>query len=198
MHSHLFTLIVLLQFMHVTILSPGTVATDLPHLLFVHAASMVRLVPTNSAQHIFRFNLIFTSSSWSMSFLITSSDKIGISSISADTMAIVVGVVDNFLSKKFFGFKLWNSYFLSSSIGCVNSPRIVMPRSLVWSNKITSRRLLVLPGDWMVFFPDRNFILPFISNICKFCAPLKSTFWKYFSLKLKSTDADFRITFGCV
>ena len=62
MHSHFFTLIVLLQFMHVTILSPGTVATRLPHLSFVHAASMVRVVPTNSG-HIFEYNLIFISSS---------------------------------------------------------------------------------------------------------------------------------------
>ena len=63
MHSHFFTLTVLLQFMHVTILSPGTVATGLPHLSFVHAASTVRLVPTNSGQHIFGFTLIFISSS---------------------------------------------------------------------------------------------------------------------------------------
>ena len=56
MRSHFFTLIVLLQFMHVTILSPGIVATSLPHLSFVNAASAVRLVPTNSGQHIFWFN----------------------------------------------------------------------------------------------------------------------------------------------
>ena len=87
MHSHFFTLIVLLQFMHVTILSPGTMGTGLPHLSFVHAASTVRLLPTNSGQHIFGFNLIFISSSCSIYFLITSSDKIGISSISSDTIA---------------------------------------------------------------------------------------------------------------
>ena len=87
MHSHFFTLIVLLQFMHVTTLSPGTMGTGLPHLSFVHAASTVRLLPTNSGQHIFGFNLIFISSSCSIQFLITSSDKIGISSISSDTIA---------------------------------------------------------------------------------------------------------------
>ena len=32
MHSHFFTLMVLLQFIHVTILSPDTVAAGLPHL----------------------------------------------------------------------------------------------------------------------------------------------------------------------
>ena len=57
MHSHFFTLIVLLQLVHITTLSYGTVATGLPHLSFVHAASTVRLVPTNSGQHIFGFNL---------------------------------------------------------------------------------------------------------------------------------------------
>ena len=61
MHSHVFTFIVLLQFMHVTNLPPGTVATGLPHLSFVHAASTVRLVPTNSGKHIFGFKLIFIS-----------------------------------------------------------------------------------------------------------------------------------------
>ena len=101
MHSHLFNLIVWLQFMHVTILSPSTVARGLPHLSFVHAASEVRLVPTNSGQHIFGF--IF--SSRSMYFLITLPDKTDISSVSSDAIAIVVGVVDNFLSKKLFRFK---------------------------------------------------------------------------------------------
>ena len=125
MHSQFFILFVLLQFIHDTILSPGTVATGLPHLSFVHAASMVRLVPTNSGQHIFVFNLIFISSSWSMYFLITSSDKIGISSISSHTIAVVLGVVDNFLPKKFFRFKLWNLHFLPSSIYCSNSPHIL-------------------------------------------------------------------------
>ena len=182
MHSHLFTVIVLLQFMHVTILSPGTVATGLQHLSSVHAASTVRLVPANSGQHIFGFNLTFISSSWSLYFLITSSDKIGISCISSDTIAVVVGVVDNFLPKKFFRFKLWNLYFLPSSIDCVNYPHIVMRMSLVWSNKIASRRLLVLPDDWMVFFPGRSFIHPIISNILKFCTLMKSTFGKCFSL----------------
>ena len=47
MQSHLFTLIVLSQFMHVTILSPGTKGTGLPHLPFVHAALTVRLVLDN-------------------------------------------------------------------------------------------------------------------------------------------------------
>ena len=56
--------------------------------------------------HIFGFSLIFISSSWSMYFLITSSDKITISSISSDTTAVVEGVVDNLLPKKFFKFKL--------------------------------------------------------------------------------------------
>ena len=56
MHSHFFTLIALLQFMLVTILSPGTAATCLPHLSFVHAA-LVGLVRTNSGQHIFGFKL---------------------------------------------------------------------------------------------------------------------------------------------
>ena len=100
MHSHLFTLIVLLQFMHVTILSPGTVAAGLSHLSFMHTASTVRSVPTYSGQYILGFNLIFISCSWSICFLITSSDKIGMSSISSDTTAVVVGVVDNFLLKK--------------------------------------------------------------------------------------------------
>ena len=59
MHSHFFTLIVLLQLVHITTLSYGTMATDLPHLSFVHAAPTVRLVPTNSGQHIFVFNLSF-------------------------------------------------------------------------------------------------------------------------------------------
>ena len=49
--------------MHVTILFHGTVATVLQHLSFMHAASMVRLVPTSSGQHIFESNLIFISSS---------------------------------------------------------------------------------------------------------------------------------------
>ena len=52
MNSHFFTLMVLLQFIHVTILSPDTVAAGLPHLSFVHATSTIRLVPTNSGQHI--------------------------------------------------------------------------------------------------------------------------------------------------
>ena len=56
MHSHFFTLNVLLQFMNETIISASTVATGLPDLSFVHAASTVRLVPTNSGQHIFGFN----------------------------------------------------------------------------------------------------------------------------------------------
>ena len=56
MHSHFFTLIALLQFIHVTILSPSTASTCLPHLSFVHAA-LVGLVPTNSGQHILWFNL---------------------------------------------------------------------------------------------------------------------------------------------
>ena len=94
----------------------------LPHLSFVHATSTVRLVPTNSGQHIYGFNLIFISSLWSMYFLITLSEKIGISFISSDTIPVVVGVVDNFLPKKLFKFKLWNSYFLPSSIDYVNSP----------------------------------------------------------------------------
>ena len=75
--------------MHVTILSPGTVATSLPYLSFVDAVSTVRLVPTNSGQHIFGFHLI------------------------------------------------------------VPIPYIAMPMSLVWSNKTASRRLLVLPGDFL-------------------------------------------------
>ena len=182
MHSHFFTLIVLLQFMHVTILSLGTVVTVLPHLSFVHAASTAWLVPTNSGQHIFGFNLIFISSSWPVYFLITSFDKIGISSISSDTIAVAVGIVDNFLPKKLFRFKLWNSHFLPSSIDCVNFLHSVIPMSLVWSNKIASRRLLVLPGYWMVFFPGRNFSHFIISNIPKFCALMKSNFWKFFSL----------------
>ena len=124
--------------------------------------------------------LIFISSSWSLHFLITSSDKIGISSISSNTIAVVVGVVNNFLPKKLFRFKLWNLYFLPSSIDCVSSPYIVIPMSLVWSNKIASRRYL--PGVWMVFFPRRNFIHPIISNIRKFFALINSTFWKCFSL----------------
>ena len=132
--------------------------------------------------HIFGFSLIFISSSWSMYFLITSSDKITISSISSDTTAVVEGVVDNLLPKKFFKFKLWNSYFLPSSIDYLSSPHIVMAMSLVWSYKIVLCRLLILPGDWMVFFPVRNFIHPIISSILKFCALIKSTFWKCFSL----------------
>ena len=135
MHSHFFTLIVLLQFMHVTTLSPSNVATSSPHLSFVHAGSTVRLVPTNSGQHIFGFNLIFISSSWSMYFFTTWSDMIGISSISSDTIAVEVVLVDNFLPKKIFRFKLWNPYFLPSSVDCVNSPHIVMPMSLVSSKK---------------------------------------------------------------
>ena len=163
MQSHFLTLIVLLQFMHVTILSAATAATSLPHLSFAYAVSTVRLVPTNSGQHISGFNLIFISSSWSMYFIITSSDKIGkigIFSISSDTIAVVVVVVDSFLFKEFFRFKLWNPYFLSSSIDFVNSTHNVMPMSLVWSNEVASRRLLVLPGDWMIFFPGKNFIHP--------------------------------------
>ena len=74
-----------------------------------------------------------------MYFLITSSDKIGIFSISSGTIAVIVGVVDNFLPKKFVRFKLWNSYFLPSSI---NSLHIAMPMSLVRSNKIAPRRLV--------------------------------------------------------
>ena len=70
--------------MHVTVLSPDAVATGLPHLLFVHVASTVRLVPTNSGQQISGFS---------------------------------------------------------------HSLNIVLPMSLVWSNKIASCRLLVLPGD---------------------------------------------------
>ena len=70
MHSHFFTVIVMLQFMHVTILSPGTMATGLPHLSFVHAASTIRVVPTNSG-HILGYNLTFISSSLSMYFLTT-------------------------------------------------------------------------------------------------------------------------------
>ena len=122
MHLHFYTLIVLLQFMHATILSPSTVATGLPHLSFVHAASTVRLLPTNSGQNIFGFNLIFISSSWSMYFLITSPDKIGVSSISSDTTAVVVGVVDNFLPKIFCRFELWNLYFLPSLADVSISP----------------------------------------------------------------------------
>ena len=61
MHSQFFTLIILLQFMHATILSPGTVAAGLPHFSFVHAAAIVRLVPLNFGQHIFGFDLIFIS-----------------------------------------------------------------------------------------------------------------------------------------
>ena len=142
MQSHFFTLVVLFQFMHVTILSPGFVATGLPQLSFVHAASTVRLVSTNSGQHIFGMNLILISSSWSMYFLITSSDKIGISSISLDTIAVVVGVVDNFLRKKSFRFKLWNlnlNLSLNLNLNCVNPPHTDMPMSLVWSNKFASR-----------------------------------------------------------
>ena len=67
--------------MHVTILSPGTAVTGLPHLAFAHAAPTTRLVLTNSGQHIFGFNLIFISSSRSMYFLITSSGRLDISSI---------------------------------------------------------------------------------------------------------------------
>ena len=48
MHSHFLTLNVLLQFMHAKILYPNTVATGLLHLSFVHVASTVRLVTTNS------------------------------------------------------------------------------------------------------------------------------------------------------
>ena len=58
------------------------------------------------------------------------------------TIAVVVGVVDNFLPRNFFTFKLGNSYFLSSSIDCVKSRHIVLPTSLVKSNKIALRRLL--------------------------------------------------------
>ena len=136
MHWNFFTLVVLLQLMHVTILSPGTVATGLPHLSFVHAASTVSLVSINSGQHIFGLNLTFISSSWSMYFLIISCDKFDIFFISSDTIAVVVGVVDNFLPNKFFRFKLWNSYFLSSSIDFVNFPHIFMPMSLERSNKL--------------------------------------------------------------
>ena len=56
MHSYFLILVVLLQFMHATILSAGTVATGLPHFSFVHAASIVRLESTNFGQHIFGFN----------------------------------------------------------------------------------------------------------------------------------------------
>ena len=118
MHLHFFTLIVLLQFMHVTLLSPATVATGfyhICHLCMVHQQwDWCLLILDNIISGFF--------SSWSMYFLITSSDKIGISSISSDTIAVAVGVVDNFLPKKVFRFKLWNSYFLPSSIHCVNSP----------------------------------------------------------------------------
>ena len=85
--------------MHVAILSLslGIVATGLPHFSFVHAASIVRLMPNNSGQGIFGFNLFFMV----MYFLKALSYKIGISSISSDTTAVVVGTVDNFLPKKY-------------------------------------------------------------------------------------------------
>ena len=43
MHSHLFTLIVLLQLMHIKILSPDIVATGLPHFSFADATSTITL-----------------------------------------------------------------------------------------------------------------------------------------------------------
>ena len=135
------------------------------HLCMLHQRS--DCVPTNSGQQIFSFNMIFISSSWSMYFFITLSDKIGISSISSGTIAVVVGVVDNLLPKIFCRFKLWNWYFLPSSSDCVNSPHIAMPMSLAQSNKTVPRRLRVLPGDLIVFFLGRIFIHPIISNICK-------------------------------
>ena len=82
-----------------------------------------------------------------MYFLITSPDKIGISSILSDKIAVVVGVVNNILPKKLFRFKLLNWYFLPSSIDSVNYPHVAIPMSLAWSNKIASHRQLVLPGD---------------------------------------------------
>ena len=135
------------------------------HLCMLHQQS--DCVPTNSGQQIFSFKMIFISSSWSMYFLKTSSDKIAIFSISSGTIAVVVGVMDNLLPKIFCRFKLWNWYFLPYSIDCVNSRHIAIPMSLVQSNKIAPRRLVVLSSDWIVFFPGRIFIHPIISNICK-------------------------------
>ena len=52
-----------------------------------------------------------------------------------------------------------------------------MPISLVWPNKIASRRILRLQGDRMILFPGKSFIHPNITSIPKFCVLMKSTFW---------------------
>ena len=102
--THIFlTLNVLLQFMDVKFSIPvlWLQVYYICHLCMLHQQSDWWLLILY-----FGFSLIFISSSWSMYFLITSSDKITISSISSDTTAVVEGVVDNLLPKKFFKFKL--------------------------------------------------------------------------------------------
>ena len=114
MHSHFFTLIVLLQFMHVTVLSPATVATGfyhICHLCMLHQQwDWCLLILGNIISGFF--------SSRSMYFLITSSHKIGISSISSDTIAVGLGVVDSFYQK--------NSLDLSFKIHFFCSLRLIM------------------------------------------------------------------------
>ena len=114
MHSHFFTLIVLLQFMHVTVLSSATVATGfyhICHLCMLHQQwDWCLLILDNIISGFF--------SSRSMYFLITSSDKIGISSILSDTIVVVLGVVDNFYQN--------NSLDLSSKICFFCPVRLIM------------------------------------------------------------------------